>query len=222
MTARAPLRQPAGRPDQPHTRRPGQARPAQAKPALPGPSPARPPPAPAGHRRHGFPRSHGPTEREVKAIWLKLPCRVRPNPSSATWIGSSPRAASEVEMPKEPERRRNPGDSRPCRDRPRAPRKHRRTPAGPCAPTVERPGAPAHSGRAHSERHRHAKGTRKPQKSWRFASTERRGGGQSCTLIQHAPGRALARPPTRSPCSHGVCRVARRGRPVPLDHRSNP
>ena len=64
-----------------------------------------------GRRRHRFPRSHGPTEHKVKAMWLRLPCRVNPIPSSAASIASSRRKPIPAAMPKEPESRRNPGKS---------------------------------------------------------------------------------------------------------------
>jgi len=59
----------------------------------------------AGRRGHGFPRSHGPPEHEVKGSCLTLRYRADPSPSGATWIGSGPRAASEIKLPNEPKRR---------------------------------------------------------------------------------------------------------------------
>jgi hypothetical protein len=41
---------------------------------LPRRPPRVPAPRPLGRRRHGFPRSHGPPERKVKAQWLRLRC----------------------------------------------------------------------------------------------------------------------------------------------------
>lgn len=69
--------------------------------------PPAPRPLPLGRRGHRFPRSHGPPERKVRATWLTLRCRADLSPETAPWSGSGPRAASEVEMPNEPERRRN-------------------------------------------------------------------------------------------------------------------
>src|ERR687897_465034 len=74
-------------------------------PALLMPRPAAPP-APAGH---GFPRSHGPPEHEVKATWLTLPYCGAPSPNnSPDRFLRVP--AGNAKTPDEPERRRNPGE----------------------------------------------------------------------------------------------------------------
>ena len=135
-----------------------------ARTAVPPRPHLRPPAQPAsrGRRRHGFPRSHGPAEHEVKRIMVNasLPRRPQPGhqgrfrlprhqrgrnarrtrkPQESRQIGerrgagepgagasaagavpaalrsksriSAPRAASEAEMPDEPESRRKPGES---------------------------------------------------------------------------------------------------------------
>ena len=77
------------------------------------PTPMRPwcprqsrPPRPCGLRRHGFPRSHGPPERKVKGQWLTLGCCADPGPNrTSRHRANRPR----MEIPNEPERRRNPG-----------------------------------------------------------------------------------------------------------------
>ena len=61
---------------------------------LPDLLPPATPPAPAGRRRHGFPRSHGPSKREVNGSWLRLRCRGDANPPSHTTCNDCrPRAA---------------------------------------------------------------------------------------------------------------------------------
>ncbi len=104
-------------------------------PTAPHPLP-RPPPAP-GRRGHGFPRSHGPAEDEVKAEWLTLRCPADPpgpaGPIRATSEAATPKARGNrgetaghararrvgslptvraccPETPNEPERRGNPRD----------------------------------------------------------------------------------------------------------------
>jgi hypothetical protein len=56
------------------------------------PPPAHAPPAarPLGRRRHAFPRSHGPAEHKVKAVWLTLRCRANPPRTRAVPRGSLP------------------------------------------------------------------------------------------------------------------------------------
>ena len=146
-------------------------RPRNARPLCSRP----PPPAAAGRLGHRFPRSHGPPGRKVKTQWLTLRCPAKPSPSSAAWIGSGPRAASQVEMPNKPERRRNrretAGHAR------RAARG--RTDAGPsCEPG--------------SDADRSAEGTRAPRECWRMRGC--RGGneagatkGRSAPIVQSAP-----------------------------------
>jgi hypothetical protein len=63
---------------------------------------------PVGRRQHGFRRSHGPAEDEVKTPWLTLRCPADPSLNSTPWIDSDSRPASEVKVPKEPKSRRNP------------------------------------------------------------------------------------------------------------------
>jgi len=72
-------------------------------------TPTLPPPAPpaAAGRRHRFPRSHGPSEQKVNEQWLTFRCHETPAPGSAP---AGPRPARS-RIPKEPETRRNPGES---------------------------------------------------------------------------------------------------------------
>jgi hypothetical protein len=111
----------------------------------------RPPPPAAAERGHRFPRSHGPSEQKVNEQWLTFRCHETPAPGSAP---AGPRPASRT--PKEPESRRNPGESASAGP-PRCARRAR-TPANPS--TRCQPSRPVRS-----DADRTTEGTRGPQES---------------------------------------------------------
>ena len=68
-------------------------------------------PLPFGASRAQIPRSHGPPERKIKATWLTLVAPQTRGGAAPKRLQPGPRAAREVEMPKEPESRRTPRET---------------------------------------------------------------------------------------------------------------
>jgi hypothetical protein len=185
------------------------AAPAQVRPR---PCPARPL---RGACRHRFPRSHGPSEHEVKAQWLTPRCPANPSPSGTRPIHSGPWSIQRSQHARGTRAAGIQANPQPGRDRQRATHEHRRT----------------HPGSARASGARTTEGTRAPQKSTRIGLSGREGSRLACregigplAMTQASKGdfadrtarqgAKQVRPPI-SGSDHQTCRAA------PIGHRDH-